>query len=233
MSAAEATVDAKARLLDAAAECFAERGFHGTTIREIAERAGVNVAACHYHVGSKQDLYVEVLRAQFALVKAQMQAAGVAVTADDLARRSRADVEALVARRIRVMLQFLLGPPPSLHGTLMQREMCDPSAALPIIVAEFVEPFTAEIGALVERLAPQLDAEAVERCTLSMIGQVLFYRFALPIVHARWGADAINPVTLDGLAQHIATFSMGGLAARARTPKPARRPSRARARRSS
>jgi hypothetical protein len=102
-----------------------------------------------------------------------------------------------------------------------------------VIVAEFVEPFTAEIGALVARLAPGLDAETVERCTLSMIGQVLFYRFALPIVHERWGRDAVQPALLESLAQHIATFSLGGLAQTARTAKPARRPSRARARRSS
>src|SRR2546422_4120500 len=35
-----------------------------------------------------------------------------------------------------------IGPPPGLHGTLMQREMCDPSEALPVIVEEFIRPVT-------------------------------------------------------------------------------------------
>ena len=39
----------KHRLLAAATELFAEHGFHGTTIRDIAARAGVNVAAGNYH----------------------------------------------------------------------------------------------------------------------------------------------------------------------------------------
>ncbi len=56
----------KARLIAAASALFAERGFHGTKARDIAARAGVNLAASNYRYGSKKDLYLEVLRAQFA-----------------------------------------------------------------------------------------------------------------------------------------------------------------------
>ena len=41
-------------------------------MREIAERAGANVAAGNYHYGSKKALYLEVLRAQFAQVRAEL-----------------------------------------------------------------------------------------------------------------------------------------------------------------
>jgi len=50
-----------ARVIRAAGTLFAERGFHGTTMRDIAERAGANVASGHYHFGSKRDLYLAVL----------------------------------------------------------------------------------------------------------------------------------------------------------------------------
>src|SRR5439155_1211487 len=63
----------------AASELFAERGFHRTTVRDIAARARVNVAAGHYHYGSKRALYLAVLRAQFADVRATLQARGAAV----------------------------------------------------------------------------------------------------------------------------------------------------------
>jgi AcrR family transcriptional regulator len=49
-------------ILEAAAALFAERGFHGVTTREIAAGAGVNVAAIHYHGGSKRELYLTVIR---------------------------------------------------------------------------------------------------------------------------------------------------------------------------
>jgi AcrR family transcriptional regulator len=45
------------RILDAARELFAERGFDGTTIRAVAARAEVNPAIVHHFFGSKDDLF--------------------------------------------------------------------------------------------------------------------------------------------------------------------------------
>ena len=68
--------ETKGRVIAAASALFAERGFHGTTARDIARRATVNVAAGHYHFGSKEALYLEVLRAQFADMTATLEARG-------------------------------------------------------------------------------------------------------------------------------------------------------------
>lgn len=50
------------RLLDAALEVFAERGTDGGSMREIARRANVNVAAAYHHFGSKRDLFLSLFR---------------------------------------------------------------------------------------------------------------------------------------------------------------------------
>ena len=53
-------VETRRVLLDAAEECFAKAGFAGATTRQMAARAGVNVATLHYHFGSKEELFQAV-----------------------------------------------------------------------------------------------------------------------------------------------------------------------------
>jgi len=50
-------------ILRAAEESFATAGFVGATTRQVAARAGVNVATLHYHFGNKEKLYRAVLDA--------------------------------------------------------------------------------------------------------------------------------------------------------------------------
>ena len=49
--------DARQRLLLAGLQLFAQQGFAGTTTRELAQAAGVNVAAISYYFGDKVGLY--------------------------------------------------------------------------------------------------------------------------------------------------------------------------------
>jgi AcrR family transcriptional regulator len=50
-----------ARILDAAEEVFAERGFAAASTREIARRARIPFGALHYHWGSKEQLHQAVM----------------------------------------------------------------------------------------------------------------------------------------------------------------------------
>jgi AcrR family transcriptional regulator len=215
--------DTGARVLRAAGALFAERGFHGTTMRDIAARAGANVASGHYHFGSKRDLYVAVLRATFAEVRDMLARGGVQVDDARLARMRPAEVEALMTKRLELMLGNLLGPPPSLHGTLMMREMLDPSDALPIVIAEFIQPMIAEMASLVRRQAPQLDDRTVVWSVSSIMGQALFYRLTRPATLRILGLDEFTPTYTAELASHIARFATGGIGSVAAAPKRARR----------
>ncbi|KUL22731.1 TetR/AcrR family transcriptional regulator [Actinoplanes awajinensis] len=57
-----AAPDTRTQLLDAAEHLFAERGYRGTSIRAVTERAGANLAAVGYHFGSKAELLGAVVR---------------------------------------------------------------------------------------------------------------------------------------------------------------------------
>lgn len=50
----------RSRLIDAAATAFAERGFHGTTTRDIAAAAGMSPAAVYVHHRSKEELLHQI-----------------------------------------------------------------------------------------------------------------------------------------------------------------------------
>lgn len=52
----------KDRILGAAEELFAQKGFAGASLRELTSRADVNIAAVNYHFGSKENLINEVFR---------------------------------------------------------------------------------------------------------------------------------------------------------------------------
>jgi AcrR family transcriptional regulator len=201
----------KQRLLGAAAQLFAERGFHGTKIRDIADRARVNLAAAHYHYGSKRDLYLEVLRAQFAEIRALLAERGVVRSAQELGTLSRRQLAELLRARTIAMLDMLIGSPPGLHGTLMHREMLDPSEALPVIVGEFIVPMIDELGQIVSHLAPALTQAEVERCVFSVVAQALFYRSTMPAMLHLLGRKSYPRGTSARLADHITTFSLGGM----------------------
>jgi AcrR family transcriptional regulator len=62
MSWAEVTPDAARRLLIAAVQAFAERGYHATTTRDIASRAGMSPAALYIHYRTKEDLLLRISR---------------------------------------------------------------------------------------------------------------------------------------------------------------------------
>ena len=59
------------RLLDAAEGLFAEKGYAATSVREITERAGCNIAAVNYHFGGKDKLYRAVFERLFAGLRQQ------------------------------------------------------------------------------------------------------------------------------------------------------------------
>jgi AcrR family transcriptional regulator len=49
-------------ILDQARQLFFAHGYHGVSIRDIVQACGLSNAALYYHFGSKQNLYVEVIR---------------------------------------------------------------------------------------------------------------------------------------------------------------------------
>jgi TetR/AcrR family transcriptional regulator len=66
--------DSRPAIFQAAAHEFAQRGYDAAGVDRIADRARANKAMLYYHYGSKQGLYVEVLRDMFRAVGTRTRA---------------------------------------------------------------------------------------------------------------------------------------------------------------
>lgn len=55
--------DTREAILTAARETFAERGYDGASIRQIATGAGVDPALVHHYFGTKEQLFLETVQA--------------------------------------------------------------------------------------------------------------------------------------------------------------------------
>jgi AcrR family transcriptional regulator len=211
------------RLIDAAGAVFAERGYRGATMRAIADRSGANLAAAHYHFGSKQDLYREVVRAHFEQLERRLAESG-AIDSAAMERPSRDQLIALLRARVRTMLESFLDPE-SVHATLMQRELADPSETLPFIVRRWIDPLRHDLVQLLQRLSPTLSEERLQLCARSLMGQVIFYFTHRPALLLMMRRRAYPADFVDRISEHVVAFTLGGLSGvgnaspRARTRK--------------
>ena len=62
LSKAPADLSARQKLLSAAMDLFTRKGYASTTVREIVEAAGVTKPVLYYYFGSKEGIYVELMR---------------------------------------------------------------------------------------------------------------------------------------------------------------------------
>lgn len=92
---AEVTPEAARRLLVAAVDAFAERGYHATTTRDIAGRAGMSPAALYIHYKTKEELLHRISRIGHDRALAVLEAAadGEGTAAERLAAAVRSFVQ--------------------------------------------------------------------------------------------------------------------------------------------
>lgn len=109
------------RLLHAAFDVFAARGFEAGTVREITDRAGANLAAVSYHFRGKEELYVAVIAQAVLRLLAPLER--------DLSRaRSAEDRQEVCATLLRDLLFDEHGASGAMQ--LIARELAGGSRAL-------------------------------------------------------------------------------------------------------
>ncbi len=160
----------RARILDAAEALFATRGFGGTSLREIAGRAGIREPGLYNYFASKRDLYAAVLDRAFGPLADAMQAHfGDPASADD--------VTALPA----VMTDLLLEHP-QMAALFHHALLGDPESEGNQLVQDWLERlFRQAIDGVESRGARASDREELAIQTIAMFNLCTGYFTAQPI----------------------------------------------------
>jgi AcrR family transcriptional regulator len=193
-------------LLDAAESLFSERGIQAGSLRAITERAGANLAAVHYHFGSKQGLVGAVFSRRLAPLNAE--------------RLRRLEASDAAGGGVEEVLHAFLAPALDMareashgaFGRLMGRAFMEPDdETREILIEQFSEVFH-RFTAAFARLLPELpEREIVWR--FHFVAGALGHTVACGQLIERFSAGRCPMGGAEGAADHLVTFLAAGLRA--------------------
>jgi AcrR family transcriptional regulator len=193
------------RILDAASAVFAEHGFAGARVDEIAARAGVNKAMLYYHIGDKTALYTAVLMRNFDRIDEILSTA--LATSQDPRQRLELFISAITEMTTRY---------PD-HPRIILREIASGAANLPpVALARMLEVITVVRGVLSEGTANgQFRALEPVLTHLTIIGSVLFLNTTAPLREraAALGTGFKLPEPTTDIATFLIDLLLEGIAA--------------------
>ncbi len=134
--------DYRAKIDQVAESLFAERGFDGTPIREIAEQTGVTKALIYHYYQSKEALYLSLLEKEAATVVTRIEA--VAAGEGDPEQKIRAIVQVLLDHHrinpqgFRLVQRAIDDHSPAAH-TLAERWFSRAHVAMEAITTEGID----------------------------------------------------------------------------------------------
>lgn len=203
----ESNPSTRQRLLEAASDVFAGKGFRDATVAEICAMANANIAAVNYHFGDKETLYDQVWRHVFKL-------ASEAYPIDGSLPEDPQPEDYLYSFSKAILQRIFCEKESGLFAKLLYRELASPTLALERIAEEALFPQTEFLtGAVCTALGKEAGDDEVRRCMNSIIGQCAFYNFSRPLRERVIGRKTLTMEEVEHLARHIAVFSLGGLAA--------------------
>ena len=190
------------KILDAAEQLLIEKGCGNTSLRAIANKANVNLAATNYHFGGKEGLFAAVVHRCARPINEQRLASLNKLEAQKNSFSTREVLEAL-------LVPLASNDLPEHLPALMNRVVSEPDENLRTIVqAEFSEVSSRFIAALT-RTIPQVSEEEVSLRFHFVIGSMLHLvgRFG-PFSMEEAGETKLRKIS------KLITFTVAGLEAK-------------------
>jgi AcrR family transcriptional regulator len=199
--------ETRQKLLVAASEIFADKGFWETTNADICQKADVNTASVNYHFGSKENLYVEAWKYSFEKsIKNHPPDGGVS---------SKAAVRERLRGRILSIMQRVADP--QAHDfEIVHKEMANPTGLLSETIEKALAPLERDFkSTLRELLGTNTGEQQIGFCHMSIMSQCFG-----PMLHLRRRQaepsiprpkDLPLDFNMEELADHITQFSLIGI----------------------
>lgn len=187
---------ARRQLIAAAVEMFGEYGLQGATTRDIAQRAGQNIAAITYYFNSKEGLYLAVAQwiADFIRQAFRPLAEEIDHFWQQPAERRAPEQYLHFLQRGLLAFSELMTQPHTLNlSKIMSREQLSPTEAYPLIHRQVVAPLHEKLCRLLAAytgIAP--GSTKIVLHTHALIGEVLSFRVARETIRRQAGWQQIG-----------------------------------------
>ncbi len=205
--------DTREKILDAAERLFAAHGFAGTSLRAVTKEAEVNLAAVHYHFGTKEDLLRAVLSRIVVPInreRLEMLAQVEAAAGNDPPSLERV-LEAFIAPDLRLIRD--LGERGVIITRFLGRSYTEPAEMVQALIREQYEELGQRFMEVAARALPEVPQEELYWRFKLVVG-VLTYILADT---DRTGGYAEDVSDVDGTVRRLVAFLAPGL----RAPVPA------------
>jgi AcrR family transcriptional regulator len=194
--------DTSRRILEAASEEFARRGYAATRVRQIVDAAQVNLAAVNYYFGGKQGLYSATLR---------HLASHLPVAPRN--RRGQSAQERLHRHVYAILEPFIGSHRASPLSRILAHEAMNPTSHLEHLVEDMMRPELEALRLIVRDLAGDRATEAdIAHAAVSVIGQCLVYLYSRGPIDRLHPELTRAPDACKRLARDITDFSLAGIA---------------------
>ena len=210
----DAAADTRSALIRAGVDLFGRQGFDGTSTREIARAAGVNIAGIAYHFGGKAGLHRACGEAIAAIITESVGRLDAAALEAAMASPDAAGEAFITA--ISAIAGFMLGRPEAESvARFMVREQMDPSETFTVLYEVLIRPrHEAMCRLFAHATGEEATSEAVIIAVSALFGQVMFFRVGRATALARLGWEGIDRPRLETILQVVAASVRATIAAR-------------------